>query len=60
MKLRSLDPSTRVLLVICLLVAVGADLGCVQSGNFFGAAVWSVVAVCVGGALVVTRPSRIP
>jgi hypothetical protein len=53
----SLDPSTRILLLIVLLISVGADLGCVQSGNLIGAAVWSFVAVCVGAALFAARPS---
>jgi hypothetical protein len=57
MKVRSLDPSTRLLLAIVLLVSVGADVGCVQSGNYVGAAVWSFAALCIATALVVTRPA---
>jgi hypothetical protein len=53
---RVLDPSTRLLLVVVLVFAVGADFGCVMSGNFVGAATWSFVALCIGLTLVVTRP----
>jgi uncharacterized membrane protein len=41
--------------LLLLVLAVGADVGCVQSGNMIGAAVWSFVALIAGLALVVSR-----
>lgn len=41
--------------LLMLVLSVGADVGCVQSGNATGAAVWSLAALVFGVLLIASR-----
>lgn len=45
----------RLLWLVLLVFAVGADTGCVQSGNAIGAVVWSLAALICGLLLIRSR-----